>query len=70
MRWVVDFYNQRRAIVVGRRIALYRRGTEYVLVPLAIREKNGRELVEARNPGTGDVITLYLDELERLEVVP
>jgi hypothetical protein len=58
-----------RAVAHGKRIAVYRRGTEYILIPLSLRTVNGRELIEARNPTTGDSLTLYLDEVEAIETV-
>jgi len=58
-----------RAIVDGARIAIYRRGTEYVLIPLRIGLRDGRETIEARNPVTGDTMTLVLDEIDSLEFV-
>ena len=58
-----------RAILNGRRITAYRRGTEYVIVPTRLRMISGREAVDATHPTTGDEITLYLDELESFEVV-
>ena len=58
-----------RAVARGTRIAVYRRGTEYLVIPLALRLRDGRELIEARNPTTGDAMTLYLDELDAIEVV-
>lgn len=58
-----------RAILNGRRISAYRRGTEYVIVPTRLRMISGREAVDATHPTTGDEITLYLDELESFEVV-
>jgi hypothetical protein len=58
-----------RAIQSGRRIAAYRRGTEYVVVPTRLRMISGREAVEATHPTTGDQITLYLDEMDSFEVV-
>ena len=58
-----------RAIQSGGRIAAYRRGTEYVVVPTKLRLISGREAVEATHPTTGDPITLYLDELDSFEVV-
>ena len=57
------------AITDGERIAAYRRGTEYVVVPTRLRMISGREAVEATHPTTGDEITLYLDELDSFEVV-
>ena len=58
-----------KAIQSGRRIAAFRRGTEYVVVPTKLRMISGREAVEATHPTTGDQITLYLDELDSFEVV-
>jgi hypothetical protein len=57
------------AIQSGKRIAAFRRGTEYVVVPMRLRMISGREAVEATHPTTGDQITLYLDELDSFEVV-
>jgi hypothetical protein len=36
---------------------------------LAFRVKNGRELVEARNPTTGHDLVIYLDEVDSIELV-
>ena len=58
-----------RAITNGKRIAAYRRGTEFVVVPTRLRVISGREAVDATHPTTGDAITLYLDEMESFEVV-
>ncbi|HEY0528333.1 MAG TPA: hypothetical protein VGD02_05855 [Gemmatimonadaceae bacterium] len=57
------------AIASGRRIAAYRRGTEYVVVPTRLRLVNGREAVETIHPTTGHEMTLYLDEIDSFEVV-
>ena len=57
------------AILGGTRIAAFRRGTEYVVVPTRLRMIKGREAVEATHPTTGDEITLYLDEMDSFEVV-
>jgi hypothetical protein len=58
-----------RAIADRRRIAVYRRGTEYVVVPTALRIEGGREAVEATHPTTGEYLTLYVDEVDSIEVV-
>jgi hypothetical protein len=58
-----------RAIVVGQRIAVMRRGTEFIVIPHRLYVQQGRESIEARNPTTGDKLTLFLDEVERLEIV-
>jgi hypothetical protein len=58
-----------RAIMNGKRISAYRRGTEFVVVPTRLRVIKGREAVEATHPTTGDEITIYLDEMDSFEVV-
>jgi hypothetical protein len=58
-----------RAITDRSRIAVYRRGTEFIVVPTALRLREGREQVEAVHPTTGDRLTLYVDEMESFEVV-
>lgn len=58
-----------RAVASGKRIAVWRRGTEYVVVPDRLRSDAGRELIEARNPTTGDHMKLYVDEIDGFEVV-
>jgi len=44
-----DYDVVERAVVRGERLALRRRGTEYVVIPLALRSENGREVIDARN---------------------
>jgi hypothetical protein len=58
-----------RAIANGTRIAVYRRGTEYVVVPTRLVLVSGRESIEARHPTTGERITLYVDEVDSIDVV-
>jgi hypothetical protein len=69
-QWTHKQYDMlERAIQSGRRIAAFRRGTEYLVVPTRLRMISGREAVQATHPTTGDEITLYLDELDSFEVV-
>lgn len=58
------------AITHERRISIYRRGTEFVGVPKRLHSDGGREAVDVLHPTTGEEVTLYLDEIERLEVMP
>jgi hypothetical protein len=58
-----------RAVMRGHRIAVHRRGTEYIVIPLALHTRGGREAIEARNPTTGDLLSLFLDELDAIETV-
>jgi hypothetical protein len=59
-----------RAILDRRRVAVYRRGTEYVVIPQRLGMVAGREALEATHPTTGEGITLYVDEVDTIEVVP
>jgi len=58
-----------RAIADGRRLAVWRRGSEFVVIVDRLRVTGGREALEAHHPVTGDPLLLYIDELEGLEVV-
>jgi len=58
-----------RAIADRRRLSVWRRGTEFLVVVDRLRVTGGREALEAHHPTTGDRLTLYLDELEGIEVV-
>jgi hypothetical protein len=58
-----------RAVTRGERIIVLRRGTEYIVIPLSLAMSGGREMIEARNPTTGDSMTLYLDEVDSIEAV-
>ena len=58
-----------RAVRVGERVAAYRRGTEYIVVPQELILRGGREIIRAQHPTTGEPIELPLDELEALHVI-
>ena len=53
----------------GTRISVYRRGTEFVVIPQRLRLVSSREAIESVHPTTGDAITFYLDEVDGIEVV-
>ena len=58
-----------RAIADRRRLSVWRRGTEFLIVVDRLRVTGGREALEAHHPTTGDKLTLYIDELQGIEVV-
>ncbi len=58
-----------RAVTRGDRIIVNRRGTEFILVPLALVLRAGREVIESRNPTTGDALSLYIDELDSIDAI-
>ncbi|HUF28614.1 MAG TPA: hypothetical protein VMM18_16665 [Gemmatimonadaceae bacterium] len=57
------------AITARRRIAVFRRGTEYVVVPDRIRLAGGREALDTVHPTTGERLTIFVDEMDTFEVV-
>ena len=65
----VEYDRLEKAVTRGQRIVVYRRGTEYIVIPLSLTLRGGREVIDARNPTTGDELTLYLDELESIDTV-
>ena len=59
-----------RAVIDGTRLLFHMGGRrERVVIPLALHVRDGREVVEARNPTTGHALTIYLDQVDRIEVV-
>lgn len=59
-----------RAVMDGRRIALVRQGRETVVVPLRLFMRSGREVIEARHPSTGNLMTAVIEDLDAVEIVP
>lgn len=57
------------AITRGTRLGIWRRGTEYLIIPLALRIINRRECIDTRHPATGARLTLWLDEVDAIEEV-
>ena len=57
------------AITRRKRIGIWRRGTEYIILPLALRVVNRRECIETRHPATGARLILWLDEVDAVEEV-
>lgn len=58
-----------RAISDRTRIALYRSGREYLVIPERLRLEKGREIITTRHPSTGYRLELFVDELEAVEPV-
>ena len=59
-----------RAISDGRRVAVMRRGSsELVAVARALRIVGAREVLDVTHPTTGEQLSLYMDELDAVEVV-
>ena len=58
------------AVRERRRVALQRRGTEYVVVALRLATENRDELLEGRLPMTGETLAFRLRDIERFAVLP
>lgn len=58
-----------RAVVSGQRIAIQRRGTEYVVVPTRLRTDGRSEVIEAVHPTTGEGMEFVLDDLDDIQIV-
>lgn len=59
-----------RAVREGRRVALRRRGTEYVVVAVGLETHGRDETLAGRLPMTGETMTFRLRELETFAVLP
>jgi hypothetical protein len=51
------------------RLALWLLWTEYLVIPLRLLIVGGREAIDAMHPTTGHSLTLYIDEVDAIEVV-
>lgn len=59
-----------RAVRERRRVALSRRGTEYVVVAERLDTADSEETLLARLPMTGEILPFRLRELDRFAVLP
>jgi hypothetical protein len=70
VRWNAERLDQLEAAVRrNRRVALMRRGTEYVVIAVGLASKGNREVLIGRLPMTGEELEFPLGELDRFEVV-
>ncbi len=66
---VVEYDRLENAITKGLRLMLIRRSTEYLVIPERLRIDAGREVILTRHPTTGHRLELFVDEIDRIEVV-
>ena len=70
MRWTPTRMDQlERAARDGRRIALMRRGTEYIVVARRVATVSGSESVVGWLPMTGEELVFRLDDIDAFQVV-
>jgi hypothetical protein len=65
-----DYDRLERAVLDGRRIILVRQGRETVVLPLRLVLRDGRDVIEARHPTTGYLITSVIEDLDAVEILP
>jgi hypothetical protein len=70
VRWTADRMDQlESAAPRGQRVALSRRGTEYIVVALRVTSVDQREVLIGRLPMTGEDLTFRLDQIDSFQVV-
>ena len=70
LRWTTDRMDQlERAARDGLRVALTRRGTEYVVVAQRVTSINQHDALIGWLPMTGEALTFRLDEMESFQVI-
>jgi hypothetical protein len=62
-----DYDLLERAIARGQRLSFHRRGRTITVVPTRLLTSGRSEVIEARQPSTGETITISLDTVERIE---
>ncbi len=70
VRWTADRMDQlERAVRDRLRVALTRRGTEYIVTALRVGSAERREVLVARLPMTGEELVFRLDEIDSFQVI-
>ena len=70
MRWTTDRMDQlERAVRDGLRVALMRRGTEYIVTAVRVTTQDRREALVGRLPMTGEELVFVLDEMDSFQVL-
>jgi len=70
MRWTTDRMDQlESAARRGLRVALNRRGTEYIVVALQVTSMDQHDALIGRLPMTGEDLTFRLDEIDSFQVI-
>jgi len=70
VRWTADRMDQlESAARRGQRVALSRRGTEYIVVALRVTTEGRHEVLVGYLPMTGEELTFRLDQIDSFQVV-
>ncbi len=69
-RWTPARMDQlERAVREGLRVAVMRRGTEYIVVAKRLCSADGQEAFEGLLPMTGELLVFRLNDVEQFEVL-
>jgi uncharacterized protein with PhoU and TrkA domain len=70
VRWTADRMDQlEHAAREGQRVALARRGTEFIVVALRVTTVDRHEVLIGRLPMTGEDLTFRLDQIDSFHVI-
>jgi predicted DNA-binding transcriptional regulator YafY len=70
VRWTADRMDQlESAARRGQRVALSRRGTEYIVVVVRVGTDDRHEVLVGYLPMTGEELTFRLDQIDSFQVV-
>jgi uncharacterized protein with PhoU and TrkA domain len=70
IRWTTDRMDQlEHATRKGLRVALSRRGTEYIVIAVRVTSVDLRDALIGRLPMTGEDLTFRLDEIDSFQVI-
>lgn len=70
LRWTTQRMDQlEHAVRRGLRVALSRRGTEYIVVALRITTVGRKEALIGRLPMTGEDLPFVLDDIDNFQVI-
>jgi hypothetical protein len=70
IRWTTDRMDQlEHAARKGLRVALSRRGTEYIVVAVRVTTEDQREVLIGRLPMTGEDLTFRLNDIDSFQVI-
>ena len=70
IRWTADRMDQlESAARRGQRVALSRRGTEYIVVAVRVATEDRHEVLVGYLPMTGEELTFRLDQIDSFQVV-
>jgi hypothetical protein len=70
LRWTAERMDQlENAARKGQRVALSRRGTEYIVLALRVTSVGRHEAFVGRLPMTGEELTFRLNDIESFQVI-